>query len=103
MKIGKPKCKWVNSGILIYKISFEEQLVISSNSNKPWPFRKINNCVISDKRNWNCDYENFRFGFKEGDFIHIDDKGLIANEKFKYISKLEWFLFGGSMHIIKPD
>ena len=86
-KENNKKCYWGNSLYVTYKVNPDMQTVISWSSVKPWPLRKVTNCVIKNKKNWSCKDEGDEYGFNEGEFSGIDD-----GEQHRFISKTRWWV-----------
>lgn len=82
--------------IIIYKVSYSQQQVISSAGGL---VSKFTDCIVRDKRNWKCNFgdKSGEFGFISGEFyrdINWDMKmsAFVRNslEKFYYPSRFEY-------------
>jgi len=82
-------------GITTWKVSYSSQRVISDNGGL---VSKYTDCVVKDRKNWNCilDDKSGNFGFISGDYFDVPnwDKIKIFREELEkeyYISRLEFF------------
>ena len=82
--------------IITYKVSYSQQQVISSVEGL---VSKFTDCIVKDKRNWKCNFDDKsgEFGFISGEFyrdINWDMKMTTfvrdSLEKFYYPSRLEY-------------
>ena len=77
-------CKWHNHNATTFKVDSNSQSVIFWSSKEPWPLKQAEDCIVVDKKHWNCG-KYYKYGFNEGDYTRED------TETYRYITKTTWW------------
>lgn len=83
-KCYKNNCKWRNNKSITFKVDSNSQSVVFWSSDEPWPIKKAEDCVVVNKKHWNCG-THYKYGFNEGNYSREDTK------EQRYISKTMWW------------